>query len=202
AVWVPAVSISVALFMNHAASKALFTGEQQKIASAANNTGPWHACIVPRGEERLKECVFGDKTSNTDVVLLGDSHAGQWYPAMESIAQEKHWRLVTLLKANCQIAAQEAYPDGRALDPACQAWRKKALERVTVLHPALLVLGESAASVANPRMSARPVSLQEWEEGLRFELITWRAMKIKTLVMADIPYAPYDVPVCLSRLAA
>jgi peptidoglycan/LPS O-acetylase OafA/YrhL len=202
AVWVPAVGISVALLMNHAASKALFTGEQQKIESAANSKRPWHACMVPFGEERLRECVFGDKTSNTDVVLLGDSHAGQWYPAMESIAEEKHWRLVTLLKANCQIAALEAYPDGRALDPACQAWRKKALDRITVLHPAVLVLGESATGVANPRMSARPVSPQEWEDGLRHELSTWGAMKIKTLVIADIPYAPYDVPVCLSRLAA
>ncbi len=199
---VPAVGICVALLMNHAASEALFSGEQQKIASAANSISPWHACIAPFGDERLRECMFGDKTSNADVVLLGDSHAGQWYPAMNSIADEKHWRLVTLLKANCQIAALEAYPDGRALDASCQAWRKKALERVRVLHPALLVLGESAAGVANPRMSARPVSPQEWEDGLRSELMTWEAMKIKTLVMADIPYAPYDVPVCLSRLAA
>lgn len=202
AVWVPAVCVSVALLMNHAASRALFSGEQQKIASAANTIGPWHPCIVPLGDDHLRECVFGDNTSNTDVVLLGDSHAGQWYPALDFIAEEKHWRLVTILKANCQIAALEAYPDGRALDPSCQAWRKKALDRITVLHPALLVLGESAAGVANPGMSARPVSPQEWEDGLRSELITWRAMKIKTLVMADIPYPHYDVPVCLSRLAA
>lgn len=202
AVLVPAVGVSVGFSMNHAATQALLAGNQQGIALAANDVRPLHDCMARFGDERVTECVFGDKGSDATMVLFGDSHAGQWYPAMNSIAEEKHWRLVTLLKANCQIAALETTSDGRARDASCEAWRKKALDRITVLCPFLLVLGESVAAVANPRMSARPVTPQEWEDGLRSKLNAWGAMGIKTLVIADIPYAPYDVPVCLSRLAA
>ena len=70
------------------------------------------------------------------------------------------------------------------------------------LRPALLVLGESAAGVANPALSERPVTPQEWELGLRERLRDWSAMPMKVPVMDDIPYASYDVPVCLSRVAA
>jgi hypothetical protein len=202
AVLVPAVGVTVAFVMNHVATGDLFTGEQQEIYGAATNIGPWHDCLVPKGESRVEECVFGDKSSSTTVVLLGDSHAGQWYAPMNSIAEEKHWRLITLLKADCQVAALATKSDGHARDGACKDWRDKALQRVSALHPSLVVLGESAATVANPRMSERPVTPQQWGDGLSSKLSTLGANGTKVLVMADIPYASYDVPVCLSRLVA
>jgi hypothetical protein len=201
AVLVPAVGVSVALGANHAASVTLSTGQQQQIG-AASAVGTWHDCLVPVGVFDVKECIFGDRGSRTKIVLFGDSHAGQWFPAANSMAEERHWQLVTLLKANCQVAAREVNSEGHARDASCEAWQGKAIERIAVLRPSLVMLGESAAGVGNPRLNERPVTPREWQVGLRTVLNKLDAIGTKTLVMADIPYSSFDVPVCLSRAAS
>ena len=40
-------------------------------------------------------------SSKTTVVLFGDSHAMQWFPALNGLAKEHDWRLVGLTKAAC-----------------------------------------------------------------------------------------------------
>ena len=201
AVLIPAVGMSVALAASHAASVTLSTGQQHQI-EVASLVGASHDCVVPLGASGSTECIFGDHGSQTKVVLFGDSHAGQWLPAVNSIAEQKHWELVTLLKANCQVAARQINPEGRATDTWCEAWEAKALERISALRPVMVVLGESAAAVGNPRMSRWPVTPRKWEDGLRVALSKLDATGTKTLVIADIPYASFDVPVCLSRVAS
>jgi peptidoglycan/LPS O-acetylase OafA/YrhL len=201
AVLIPAVGVSVALAASHAASVTLSTGQQHQI-EVASIVGSSRDCMVPRGTSRITECIFGDYRSQTKIVLLGDSHAWQWLPAVSSIAEQEHWELVTLLKANCQVAAREINPEGRATDTSCEAWEAKALERISVLRPSMVILGESAGAIGNPLMSQWPVTPRKWEDGLRVALSKLDAMGTKTLVIADIPYASFDVPVCLSRAAS
>jgi hypothetical protein len=61
-------------------------------------------CLAPAGVATLSQCEYGDRNSGTAVVLFGDSHAEHWFPAIESIANDKHWRLLTLLKSSCPAA--------------------------------------------------------------------------------------------------
>ena len=197
AVLVPAVGISTALSASYAASKSLANGEQNQI-EAAIRIGPWRDCLEPTDGSRFTECVFGDPQSTTKVVLIGDSHAAQWFSAVNSIAAERHWRLVTFLKGNCQIAALEKTSDGRVRHARCEAWRRKALDRVAALSPAMVVLGENSGFVA----SGLPITPEQWGDGLRATLTTLDAIGAKTLVMADIPAYSFDVPVCLSRASA
>jgi peptidoglycan/LPS O-acetylase OafA/YrhL len=201
AVLIPAVGVSIALAASHAASVSLSTAQQHQI-EVATIVGTWHDCIVPENASATTECIFGDHGSQTQIVLFGDSHAGQWFPAVNSIAEQKHWKLVTLLKANCQVAAREINPQGRATNASCEMWEVKAFERISVLRPSMVVLGESARAVGDPRMSQWPVTPREWEDGLRVALNKLDAMGTKTLVIADIPYASFEVPVCLSRAAS
>jgi peptidoglycan/LPS O-acetylase OafA/YrhL len=43
-------------------------------------------------------CVYGSASSRTTVVLFGDSHALQWFPALDRAARARRWRLVSLTK--------------------------------------------------------------------------------------------------------
>ena len=45
-------------------------------------------------DTRVVPCAYGDRRSTTTVVLFGDSHAPQWFPAFERVAAARHWRLV------------------------------------------------------------------------------------------------------------
>ena len=63
-----------------------------------------NGCHLSRTGLRSKPCVYGDTTSTTTVVLFGDSHAAYWFPALDLISQEQHWRLVDLTKDGCPVA--------------------------------------------------------------------------------------------------
>ena len=43
-------------------------------------------------------CIYGATTSHTSVVLFGDSHAAAWFPALDLISKQQHWRLVIFTK--------------------------------------------------------------------------------------------------------
>ena len=47
------------------------------------------------------------------VALFGDSHAGQWLPALEAISEDRAWDLDTYIVGICQpSAAQQQFPSG------------------------------------------------------------------------------------------
>ncbi|HEX2782497.1 MAG TPA: acyltransferase family protein, partial [Ilumatobacteraceae bacterium] len=55
-------------------------------------------CMLSDGQSTPEPCVYGDPAWATDVVLFGDSHAAQWFPALQQIAEAHHWRLEVLTK--------------------------------------------------------------------------------------------------------
>jgi peptidoglycan/LPS O-acetylase OafA/YrhL len=83
-----------------------------------------------------KVCVYGDTTDPTlTVALVGDSVAGNWFPAIDELALRYHWRLVTDLHATCPWTAtwmtdpNTSVPDVRYT--SCHEWD------VTVQHDLL-----------------------------------------------------------------
>ena len=49
-------------------------------------------CHVFHAALSSPECVYGALGSDTTIVLFGDSHAAQWFPALDSIAAVRQWR--------------------------------------------------------------------------------------------------------------
>ena len=47
------------------------------------------------------DCVYGDPAGAFTVALVGDSHAGQWFPAFEALAAQRGWRLLPFVKLSC-----------------------------------------------------------------------------------------------------
>ena len=90
-------------------------------------------------------CVYGDRGSKVTVVLFGDSHAMQLFPALEKVAQRRGWRLVQLTKAGCPPAAVPVVsPLSRREYPQCKRWHAHALGRIEREHPAIVVAAGSA----------------------------------------------------------
>ncbi len=191
------------------ARRSLAAGEQARFWAAANDTRPLFEghCVVPAAVADVMQCEYGDRQSGTSVVLFGDSHAEHWFPALELIANEKHWHLFTLLKASCPAARVQVYSVTlKRQDVECSSWRESALQRIVQLRPNLVILSEKDALVANRARPTRPgnhpISAREWEEGLRSTVSYLDSRGVETLVIADVPRAGFDVPICLSRAAA
>ncbi len=49
-------------------------------------------------------CVFGPNDATTTIALVGDSHATQWLPALQVIAEERNWRIKTYLHSSCAFS--------------------------------------------------------------------------------------------------
>jgi hypothetical protein len=122
--------------------------------------------------------VYGRRTSATTVVLFGDSHALQYFPAFEAIARDRGWRLVHLSKAGCSPVGYRA----------CRLWREYAFDRIAhVERPALVVVGGST------HYRARRLTRG-------YELTLRRLTRIAphVAIIRDSPRPPFDVPNCVA----
>jgi peptidoglycan/LPS O-acetylase OafA/YrhL len=142
-------------------------------------------------------CVFGDPNSTTTVVLFGDSHAAQWFPALDLIAQQNHWRLVSLSKSSCSAADLPLWHDTlKRPYTECEAFHRSAIARITALRPALVVIGSS--------FNYRP-AYPEADEGKQWKTAWDRtfseltATGSKVAAIADTPYMSQSVPECLGK---
>ncbi|MBF6842079.1 SGNH hydrolase domain-containing protein, partial [Acinetobacter baumannii] len=94
------------------------------------------SATVPR-----TDCAFGDRDSEHSIVLLGDSHAAQWFPALEEIATTRGYRLVTMTKSSCPAADVEVWSDSLNRSyTECVAWRENALDTVIEMQPDFVIV--------------------------------------------------------------
>jgi peptidoglycan/LPS O-acetylase OafA/YrhL len=164
---------------------ATITSATRDIASMSRE-----GCVTSVESAAVRTCEFGSPGSATSIVLFGDSHAIQWFDALERIASERHWRLVTLLRSACPAADLGA----PWRSPECDAWRAAAIREIRTLHPTLLVLASTTRYLGDDGAAA-------WEAAMRRTLTQLTAAGVHVLVIRDTPTPPFNVPTCLARSA-
>lgn len=209
AVILAAPGIAGAGLAQRKANSALRSPEQASYWAAAHDTRLLFDshCLIAAGVSRVRECQFGDPGGGRLLVLLGDSHAEQWFPAVDVIAREKHWRITTILKSACPAARVQVYSVTlKREDTWCTVWREAALKRIVELKPYIVILSETDIWVRKgPERGpyrGHLLSAEQWKEGLRSTVAYLNEHGLKTLIIADVPRANFDVPTCLSRAAA
>jgi peptidoglycan/LPS O-acetylase OafA/YrhL len=200
-----AVGLAAALgaqgFADHVSS-----GRRQQLYAAAVNDAAAlsRRCVLGFTSPGLRQCVFGDSLSLTTVVLFGDSHASQWFPAVQEIAKEQGWRVVTLVKASCAFAMVPVYnPALGYQDDACAEWRQLALKRILELKPRLVVAANSIGYVQREGRSdgLSQVSPTAWRNGIRQTLGILDSAGVPAVFLRDTPRPKANIPLCLSRAA-
>ncbi len=147
-------------------------------------------------------CAFGDVTSARTVVLFGDSHAAQWFPALEALAQARGWRLLTLTKSACPAADATVYNAGlKRAYTECDTWREHALERIEAERPDLVIVSNAGGHVFWIDGSAVPSDdrPERWSAALGRTLARVERASGAVTVIGDTPRQSSDPPACLSR---
>ena len=149
------------------------------------------------------ECRYGAASSDSVIVLFGDSHAGQWFPALEAIAIQRGWSLVTLVKTGCPSVSVTTVNAslGRAY-VECDTWRRSAIERIAALRPNLVVVANArsyrvTAGGVVGRTDSTAFGIGQWRNGLARTLSAVRASGAEVLVLQHTPRLPVHVPDCL-----
>jgi peptidoglycan/LPS O-acetylase OafA/YrhL len=123
-------------------------------------------CHLNPPETEVPECVYGNPSSKTTVVLFGDSHAMQWFPALNELAKERDWRLVGLTKAACPPAEVHIYNASlRRAYRECDEWRERMLERTVHDENPSLIVTSSPPLTGRGRMasvSAGTQAMRRW----------------------------------------
>jgi peptidoglycan/LPS O-acetylase OafA/YrhL len=139
------------------------------------------------------ECVLANPAAPVTVALFGDSHALQWLPAMERLARQNGWKLVSLTKAGCPAALVQPPPPLDATEQACLRWRGATLARLAALAPHAVVM-----TSANTHVRA---GAAEWQAGTARTLAAFAEAGVPVVLLRDTPWPDQHVPHCLARSA-
>ena len=159
-----------------------------------------NGCHLSQQATIIPDCVFGDAGASTTVVLFGDSHAAQWFPALERLAIERHWRLVSLTKSACTPAWVTIWnTDMKRTYTECDDWRALALERVAAERPDLVII---ASSHPYPSVGSGGPAASDGGEalaaGLGETLDRVAPLATRVALIGDTPKFDIDPPDCLS----
>ncbi|MGD8682818.1 MAG: acyltransferase family protein [Chloroflexota bacterium] len=157
-------------------------------------------CHLDFAETDAPDCVYGPDGADRTVVLLGDSHAQQWLPALEVLADDRGWRLRAITKSACPMVDATVWngPLKRGYRE-CDQWREQALELIAEEDP-LLVLVSSARTYE--LMDGHGGRLEEGADQVWSEALTAYLERMGELapviVIADTPRVGYDPAECLA----
>jgi peptidoglycan/LPS O-acetylase OafA/YrhL len=145
----------------------------------------------------VSPCVYGDPQGSPTIVLFGDSHATQWFPALDAIAQFRHWRLVVLAKTTCPPNVISIFsPVLNRPYTECDQFREAAFARIAQEKPAMVVVGVARHYDDSYHFQ---VFGQPWLDGLTQTVRRIRATGAAVMVMSPTPKSDLtDVPDCLS----
>jgi len=97
-------------------------------------------CHVNYGETESGDCTYGDIGSPKKVVLYGDSHAAQWFPALEQLARKNGFELISLTKSACSSVDSPRANQGAYKNSECEKWRENSIERIQKIKPDAVIL--------------------------------------------------------------
>ena len=147
------------------------------------------------------ECRYGPEAVGTSVVLLGDSHAQQWLPALQALADERGWRLRAVTKGACPMvdATVWNYPLKRPYRE-CDAWRERALQLIGEERAELVLLASADMYDLVDENGSVMESGEDaaWDAGLASYLSRVAERTPRVVVLADTPRVGYDPAECLA----
>jgi len=157
-------------------------------------------CHLSQPATEIEECAFGDVASDTTVVLVGDSHAAQWFPALERLATERSWRLVSLTKSGCTPAWLTVWNTNlKRAYTECDAWHEAVLARVASERPDLVIVATSHPyPSAGNGVELPPDDGAALAAGLASTLERLAPLAGAVALIADTPKFDFDPPECLA----
>ncbi len=161
-------------------------------------------CFIKLDAVEQGECAYGDLESRETVVLFGDSHGEQYFPALEALAERESWRLVALTKSFCspaQIAQQHPYRDEPFTD--CEEWRELTIDRIlSEERPGIVFVGGSTSVTPVDEKGADLTGARAEKamvEGFSSTLSTLSDAGAEVALLTDVPKSPFDIPDCISE---
>ena len=129
-----------------------------------------------------EKCVYGDKQGAKSAVLFGDSHAAQWFPAIDNWAKSKGYKLIVMTKSSCPAFDLPLRDNGAFKANLCNAFRRNALIEIEKLKPVVVIAS----------------SFEHYPGITDYESYGPLPIASKQLIIRDTPWPNRDIPTCLT----
>jgi hypothetical protein len=174
-------------------------------ASADRSRAYYDGCLVGIDGTNSNKCLYGDPNGKHTLILFGDSHAMQYFPALERMADANHWRLITLTKAECspgEVKIRSMVADREYSQ--CDTWREEELGRIEEANPkttTVLISGDTVYTPYGPEGEelSGNAAAAAMEAGYLSTLRRLHDAGLPTAVIKDTPASASDVPSCVSE---
>ena len=140
-------------------------------------------------DARVNVCALGPKDAKHTAVLLGDSHAGQWFPAAAQVFGGSDWRLLVMTKSSCPIVDEPFFYEriGKVYK-VCAEWRKNALARIAKIKPDIVLFSSALVDFTKA----------QWINGTIRVLNELSPASGQVFILRDTPHLAFDGPDCLA----
>jgi peptidoglycan/LPS O-acetylase OafA/YrhL len=173
-------------------------------ARADRGRSYYEGCMVGIEGTNSNKCLYGNPTGERTLILFGDSHAMQYFPAVEELAEIHGWRLIVLTKAECppeEVEVKSMVEDREYSQ--CDEWREETLKRIEGgdEHVTVVMSGDTEYTPYGPdgeELSGNEAA-EAMEAGYLRTLRRIEAAGPHAVVIRDNPSSVEDVPSCVSE---
>lgn len=140
-------------------------------------------------------CVFGDLSEEFTIGLIGDSHAAQWFAAINTMAIDNGWRLISHTQGGCPLLDVATWNRGAdAVFNHCSTWRDAVIENLQKEGVKVVVMSQHWGLLEASTREAVPASV--WERDLPSFFNRLRNAGIEPILMLDSPDPYSAAPAC------
>jgi peptidoglycan/LPS O-acetylase OafA/YrhL len=173
-------------------------------ARADRGRSYYEGCMVGIEGTNSNKCLYGNATGDRTLILFGDSHAMQYFPAVEELAEIHGWRLIVLTKAECppeEVEVKSMVEDREYSQ--CDDWREETLQRIEKGGESVTVVmsGDTEYTPYGPdgEELSGDEAAEAMEAGYLRTIRRIEAAGPHTVVIRDNPSSIEDVPSCVSE---
>ena len=160
-------------------------------------------CLAAPDAVRPTVCEYGDTTNPVlTVALVGDSIAGNWFPALEKIALRDHWKLVTDLHGTCPWTATLTVNNGTR-HTSCYQWGAAVLhDLLTSIRPDVVITSDlpSEGTVTHPQPG--PQAYAQIGAGMAQYWNQLEGHGISVVAIRETPMLGFSAPDCVAQYGA
>ena len=141
-------------------------------------------CYINRQGSGVSKCSYGE-TENPEytIALVGGSHSGHWFPALEIVADRQNLRIDLYNKDACRFSDDDM---NERLSESCMEWNEAVMEPLRADPPDLIFTTANLSRGA----TIPPGYLNKWKE---LEGVT------KVFAVRDNPRMLVDPPTCVEK---
>jgi peptidoglycan/LPS O-acetylase OafA/YrhL len=144
-------------------------------------------------------CEGGDPAGTKRIALVGDSHAAQWWPAVDRAGRENGWKVYFIGKNSCPVAVLAVSRDDTSDPwPLCSEWQENAIAKIVGLKADLVIWAANAYFYNEYKKVPGPDFDTVWPDAVRKALRPISAVS-RVLYIGQVPYYPHQPAACLAE---